>query len=93
MLKLFTKLFGTKSERDLKSIRPYVEKINLEYGKMVSLSHDELRRKANSLKQYIKVETQKFIEELEVRERQLESTTQLTPKEVEDLYVQISRIK
>lgn len=93
MLKLFTKLFGTKSERDLKSIRPYVEKINLEYGKMVSFSHDELRRKTNSLKQYIKVETQRFIEELEVRERQLESTTQLTPKEVEDLYVQISRIK
>jgi preprotein translocase subunit SecA len=93
MLKLFTKLFGTKSERDLKSVRPYVDKINLEYKKMASLSHDELRRKTHSLKQYIKAETHKFIEELEIREGQLESNTQLIPKEVEDLYVQISRIK
>ncbi|ACE06182.1 hypothetical protein Aasi_0806 [Candidatus Amoebophilus asiaticus 5a2] len=93
MLKLFTKLFGTKSERDLKSIRPYVEKINLEYEKLVSLTNDELRKKTDSLKQYIKVETQEFIGELEIRERQLEATTQLTPKEVEDLYIQISRIK
>ncbi|MHB9147193.1 MAG: preprotein translocase subunit SecA [Candidatus Amoebophilus sp.] len=93
MLKLFTKLFGTKSERDLKSIRPYVEKINLEYEKLVSITNDELRKKTDSLKQYIKVETQEFIGELETRERQLEATTQLTPKEVEDLYIQISRIK
>jgi len=93
MLKLFTKLFGTKSERDLKSIRPYVEKINLEYEKLASLSNDELRRKTDFLKQYIKVETQKFIGELETKERQLEATTQLTPKEIEDLYIQTSRIK
>lgn len=54
MLKLFSKLFGTKSERDLKELTPYVGKINAEYALLASLTNDELREKSTHLKSVIK---------------------------------------
>lgn len=53
MFKIFSKLFGTKSERDLKELTPYVDKINAEYALLASLSNDELRAKSADLKKHI----------------------------------------
>lgn len=53
MLKFLSKLFGSKSERDIKSIQPIVEKIKEEYEKLSSLTHDELRAKTLAFKQRI----------------------------------------
>lgn len=93
MLKFFTKIFGTKSERDLKLLRPYVEKINAEYQKLYSLSNDELRGKSQSLKEHIQAQLKGLTEDLQNCENQLETNTQLGPKEVDSLYLQISRTK
>ena len=41
--KLLTKLFGTKSDRDIKEILPYVEKTNEEFALLKNISDDELR--------------------------------------------------
>ncbi|PRD53808.1 preprotein translocase subunit SecA [Sphingobacterium gobiense] len=54
MLKFLSKLFGSKSERDIKSIQPIVDKIKEEYEKLSSLSHDELRAKTTDFKNRIK---------------------------------------
>ena len=51
--KALTKIFGTKSDRDIKIILPYVDKTNEEYEKLVSLSDDELRGKTEHIKQII----------------------------------------
>ncbi len=48
-----TKLFGNKSQRDLKEITPYVEKIKAVYPSIKVLSHDELRAKTEEIKQRI----------------------------------------
>ncbi len=48
-----TKLFGNKSQRDLKEITPYVEKIKAVYPSIQQLSNDELRKKIDDIKQYI----------------------------------------
>ncbi|OJW68911.1 MAG: preprotein translocase subunit SecA [Candidatus Amoebophilus sp. 36-38] len=93
MLKLFTKIFGTKSERDLKTLRPYVEKINLEYKKLYAISDDELRAKTASLKQHIQAEMQELVEKLQECEKRLEFDAQLSPADVDNLYLQINRIK
>nr|WP_295925698.1 preprotein translocase subunit SecA [uncultured Dyadobacter sp.] len=53
MFKIFSKLFGTKSERDLKELTPYVDKVSAEYALLASLSNDELRAQSASLKQHI----------------------------------------
>lgn len=53
MLDIFTKLFGKKSDKDVKEVRPLVQKINEEYEKLSSLSNDELRAKTGEFKQRI----------------------------------------
>ncbi|MCC8153736.1 MAG: preprotein translocase subunit SecA [Tannerellaceae bacterium] len=47
------KLFGNKSQKDLKEIEPYVQKIKNVYPAIEALSHDELRAKTDEIKQRI----------------------------------------
>ncbi len=49
-----SKLFGSKADKDLKQVDPVVEKIKAEYAKLAQISNDELRAKADDLKQRIK---------------------------------------
>src|ERR1700753_1745955 len=53
MLNFISKLFGNKSERDVKSILPMVEKIKAEYAKLDRISNDELRAKSIAFKEAI----------------------------------------
>src|SRR5690606_10195993 len=53
MLTFLSKIFGSKSERDIKHIQPLVEKTNEEFAKLKTLSHDELRSKTGDFKQRI----------------------------------------
>ncbi len=48
-----TKLFGNKSQRDLKEITPYVEKVKAVYPSIKELSNDELRGRIDAIKQSI----------------------------------------
>ena len=48
-----TKLFWNKSQRDLKEIDPYVNKIKAVYPEIQRLSNDELRAKTDEIKQRI----------------------------------------
>jgi preprotein translocase subunit SecA len=54
MLKFLSKLFGSKSERDIKAVQPIVEKIKSEYEQLSPLSDDELRGKTTDFKNRIK---------------------------------------
>lgn len=77
---ILTKLFGNKSQRDLKEINPYVDKIKAVYPEIEKLSHDELRAKTNEIKQkiqdYVATEKTKIeqlkadIESLEIDKRE-----------------------
>src|SRR5690606_23198817 len=53
MLTFLSKIFGSKSDRDIKHIQPLVSKIKEEYPKLESLTHDELRAKTVDFKQRI----------------------------------------
>ncbi len=50
---ILTKLFGNKSQRDLKEVSPYVDKIKAVYPSIQALSNDELRAKSESIKRKI----------------------------------------
>ena len=50
MLGFLAKIFGSKSDRDIKTIQPLVVKINEEYAKLSSISNDELRAKTIEFK-------------------------------------------
>ena len=61
------KLFGNKATRDMKEIKPWVDKVKAVYPEISKLSNDELRARTEELKRYIKasaVEECKKIEEL-----------------------------
>ncbi|RZL47621.1 MAG: preprotein translocase subunit SecA [Pedobacter sp.] len=53
MLGFLAKIFGSKSERDIKALQPLVTQINEEYAKLASLSNDELRNKTVEFKETI----------------------------------------
>jgi preprotein translocase subunit SecA len=53
---LLKKLFGNKSDRDLKPIYPIVEQIKIEFAKLQNITDDELRNKTAEFKEYIKSE-------------------------------------
>jgi preprotein translocase subunit SecA len=53
MINLIAKFFGTKSQRDVKELLPYVEKVNAEFARLKELSNDELRQVSAELKSRI----------------------------------------
>ncbi|RZM24109.1 MAG: preprotein translocase subunit SecA, partial [Pedobacter sp.] len=53
MLGFLAKIFGSKSERDIKILQPIVTQINEEYAKLSALSNDELRNKTAQFKETI----------------------------------------
>ena len=63
---ILAKLFGNKSQRDLKEINPYVDKVKATYETIKTLSHDELRNKTIEIRQkiqdYVATEKNKIAE-------------------------------
>ena len=71
---LLNKLFGNKSQRDLKEIKPIVDKINALGPTMKGLSNDELRAKIAEVRQALAdsiAADQKAIDELKVKIEEL----------------------
>jgi preprotein translocase subunit SecA len=50
---VFKKIFGTKADRDMKQIRPMLDKVLVAYEAVDKLTDDELREKCQSLKDLI----------------------------------------
>ena len=48
-LELITKLFGNKSQKDMRAIQPYVDKIKAVYPEIDALSNDEIRARSAAL--------------------------------------------
>ena len=84
------KLFGNKATRDMKEIKPWVDKVKAVYPEISKLSNDELRARTEELKRYIKAsaaEEQKKIEELK-------ATIEATEIELrEPIFAQIDKLE
>src|ERR1043166_9808275 len=68
-----TKIFGSKSERDLKQINPLVGQINEIYAGLRNISDDELRGQTHILKQEIGEFLKDFDGEIEELQAKTES--------------------
>ncbi|MVZ65834.1 preprotein translocase subunit SecA [Sphingobacterium sp. DK4209] len=80
MLKFLSKLFGSKSERDIKGIQPIVQKIKDEYEKLSGLSHDELRGKTLAFKTRIAEYLQDIDKEINELNLHAETTEDMEDK-------------
>ncbi|MCF8324391.1 MAG: preprotein translocase subunit SecA [Leadbetterella sp.] len=54
LTKSIAKVFGTKSDKDIKVLSPYVETTNEEFRKLAGLTNDQFRQKTVDLQQYLK---------------------------------------
>lgn len=92
MLKLISKLFGSKSDRDVKQLMPIVAKINEEYAKLSALSHDELRGKTLEFKARIKDYLASIDQEITENQTEADKIGQDIVKKTE-LYEKIDKLK
>ena len=53
LAEIFKKLFGTKADRDMKAIRPILDKVLAAYAEIDALSDDQLRAKTLELKAFV----------------------------------------
>jgi len=90
--KTLKKLFGDKSERDIKEIRPLVDKILSEYDKLQTLSNDDLRGKTTSLKARIKEATSAKEKEIAELQQKVDDNPEMDIEEKEDIFKEIDTI-
>ncbi len=79
--KLITKVFGSKSEKDIKGIQPIVEKIKSYGPEMEKLSDRELQEKTQEFKKKIQDATAEVRAEIEEIKTRLDNIEELNPTE------------
>ena len=65
--KVIKKVFGSKSEKDLKKLYPYIDKINEDFNLLSDISDDELKKKfseiSDNLTLIIKDKKEEFVKQ------------------------------
>jgi len=91
MLNIFKKVFGTKYDKDVKSINPYVDKTNAFYQEYQSLSNDQLRNKTLEFQDRIKT----YLSEIDaqITEVQDNAGTEEDLAQREEFYREIDELK
>ncbi|MEM6273394.1 MAG: preprotein translocase subunit SecA [Bacteroidota bacterium] len=90
MLKLISKLFGDKKEKDIKELRPYVGKVNAEYAKLNNISDDELRAKSDEFRQRIQDYVKDLNDQIKAKNKEAEETDDLVA--TEELYNEAEKL-
>ncbi len=90
MLKFISKLVGSKSDRDLKLLQPFVDAINSHTDAVAALSNDGLREKTAGFKKAIETATAELEAEKKALYEQIAATENYDARE--PLYEQIEAI-
>lgn len=91
--KSISKLFGNKSQRDIKEIRPIVDKILAAGSQLGQLSNDALREKTTDFKKRIADYIAAEEKEIESLRASLDADPQMDVAEKEKKYGQIDQLK
>ncbi|WP_342647181.1 preprotein translocase subunit SecA [Mucilaginibacter sp. CSA2-8R] len=93
MLGFISKLFGSKSERDVKSIQPLVEKIKGEFAKLENLSNDELRAKTLDFKAKIAQGLAAIDEQIQAIKSDIDSAPDMDVNQKVELYTRVDKLE
>ncbi len=88
-----TKLFGTKADRDLKELMPYIGKINGEFDKLSTITDDELRGKTAEFKERIATATQDIDKEIAALHEQVDTHPEDDIDSKEAVFAQIDKLE
>ncbi|HYF66483.1 MAG TPA: preprotein translocase subunit SecA, partial [Ohtaekwangia sp.] len=93
MLQFIAKLFGTKSEKDIKRIMPLVEKTKEEGEKLKHITHDELRNETQVIQEVINNELKPIDDQLASLHKQIEENRELDLNDKEAIFGQIDKLE
>ncbi len=81
LVDIIKKVFGSKSERDMKQVKPILEKVLAAYKDIDKLSNDELRARTEELKKKIREREKPFEKRIAEIKEHLESDIPVSEKE------------
>ena len=93
MANFLSKLFGNKSQRDLKEVRPYLDAALAVYPTIKELSNDELRAKTIEFKERIRQAVAAEEDELASLRHRVEEEYDMPVEEKEQLYKRIDDLE
>ena len=82
LVDIIKKVFGSKSERDMKQVKPILEKVLAAYKDIDKLSNDELRARTEELKKKIREREEPFEKRIAEIKEHLESDIPVDRKSV-----------
>ena len=88
--KLIAKLFGTKSDRDLKEIMPYVDKVNAIYPTIAAMDVNDMRARLQEIRAEIQSAGAEKREKINAIKANIENTDL---SERENLYSQVDKLE
>ena len=92
MLKAFKKIMGTKADRDLRLVTPYIQKINDVYQNIAKLSNDELRAKTIEFRERITEYISEEENQIKAIKDQIADEPEMDIHEKENLYETIDQL-
>ena len=93
MANFLTKLFGSKSQRDLKKLNPILSKCLEAYDQVTKLSNDELRAKTVEFKNLIKQTVASEQSQLDSLQQRIENEFEMSIDEKQKIYTQIEDLE
>jgi len=93
MLKLIAKIFGSKSEKDIKRMTPLVELTKQEGEKLIFVSHDDLRKRTLDIREFINTRLQSIDLQLAGLHQQIADQPDLDINKKESIFLQIDKIE
>ena len=93
MANFLSKLFGTKSDRDLKEVKPYLDATLKVYPEIQKLTNDQLRAKTIEFKERIRKEVESEENELATLRQRIEEEYDMPINEKEEIYKRIDKLE
>ena len=93
MIGFLSKIFGNKSQRDLKEVMPFVNEAKVVYETMKTLSNDELRAKTIEFRAEIRSAIEKKEGELQELRTRIENEYDMPVEEKESIYKRIELLE
>ncbi len=93
MLGFISKLFGSKSDRDVKTIQPLVDKIKSEFAKLENISNDELRGMTTHFKAKIAEGLASIDEQINTIKADIEANPAMDVNAKVDLYAKVDKLE
>ena len=93
MLKLIAKIFGTKSEKDIKRVMPLVEQAKQEYEKLKTISHDDLRKETWKIQDIINHELKNVDDQLAALHKRVADNPEMDINDKEATFAEIDKLE